>query len=107
MAEEMQRGMFRVLSAILWIGNLNFQDTESEACQLTREDEGVVRKIARLLGIGEAQMRKVCTIRQISVRGTTTDIALKYPEVRRSPGGRRDSHTSLLSLGQRKQTCHV
>ena len=83
MSEEMIRGMFRTLSAVLWIGNLKFQDTESEACQLTREDEAVVRKIARLLGIGEAQMRKVCTIRQISVKGTTTDIALKYSEVRR------------------------
>ena len=81
MSDEMIRGMFRALSAILWIGNLKFQDTESEACQLTREDEGVVRKVARLLGIGEAQVRKVCTIRQISVKGTTTDIALKYSEV--------------------------
>lgn len=82
MSDEMIRGMFRTLSAILWIGNLSFQDTESEACQLTREDEVVVRRIAKLLGVGEAQVRKVCTIRQISVKGTTTDIALKYSEVR-------------------------
>ena len=81
MSDDMINGMFQTLSAILWIGNLTFQDTESEACQLTREDEGIVKKIASLLGIGEAQMRKVCTIRQISVRGTTTDIALKYAEV--------------------------
>lgn len=81
MPEEMISGMFRTLSAILWIGNLNFQDTESEACQLTRKDEAMVKKIARLLGITEAQACKVCTIRQISVKGTTTDIALKYSEV--------------------------
>ena len=81
MSDEMIVGMFQTLSAILWIGNLNFRDTESEACQLTREDDAVVRKIASLLGIQEAQVRKVCTIRQISVRGTTTDIALKYAEV--------------------------
>lgn len=65
----------------MWIGNLQFQDTESEACQLTREDDKVVKKVAKLLGLPEAQVRKVCTIRQISVRGTTTDIALKYAEV--------------------------
>lgn len=82
MSEEMINGMFHTLSAILLIGNLKFQDTESEACQLTRDDGEVVKKIARLLSITEAQARKVCTIRQISVRGTTTDIALKYQEVR-------------------------
>lgn len=82
MSDEMINGMFRTLSAILWIGNLSFQDTDSEACQLTREDEVIVKKIAKLLGIGEAQFRKVSTIRQISVRGTTTDIALKYSEVK-------------------------
>lgn len=81
MSEVMISGMFRILSAILWIGNLQFQDTDSEACQLTRQDEVIVKKVASLLGIGEAQARKVCTIRQISVRGTTTDIALKYSEV--------------------------
>lgn len=81
MTDDNINGMFRILSAILWIGNLKFQDTESEACQLTREDEAVVKKVARLLGITEAQAQKVCTIRQINVKGTTTDIALKYPEV--------------------------
>lgn len=80
-SDDMINGMFRTLAAILWIGNLQFQDTESEACQLTREDEKVVKKVARLLGLPEAQICKVCTIRQISVKGTTTDIALKYAEV--------------------------
>ena len=80
-SDDMISGMFRTLAAILWIGNLQFQDTESEACKLTREDEKVVKKVAKLLGLPEAQVRKVCTIRQISVRGTTTDIALKYAEV--------------------------
>ena len=71
-----------MLSAILWIGNLEFTDTESEACQLTHADLEVVRKIGKLLGLPEAQVRKVCTIRQINVKGTTTDIALKFHEVR-------------------------
>ena len=71
-----------MLSAVLWIGNLQFCDTESEACQLTRKDEEIVKIIATLLGISEAQVRKCCTVRQISVKGTTTDIALKFNEVR-------------------------
>lgn len=77
----MSDNLFQVLSAILWIGNLEFQDTESEACQLTRNDRETVRKIALLLGLEEVQVTKVCTTRQITVKGNTTDIALKYHEV--------------------------
>ena len=73
--------LFQVLSAILWIGNLEFEDTDSEACRLTQTDRETVRKIALLLGLEEAQVMKVCTTRQITVKGTTTDIALKYHQV--------------------------
>ena len=82
MSPDISSGIFQVLSAILWIGNLEFQDTESEACQLTQGDEETVRKVAILLGLQDAHVRKVCTTRQISVKGTTTDIALKYHQVR-------------------------
>lgn len=78
---EMSDNLFQVLSAILWIGNLEFEDTENEACRLTRADRETVRKIAHLLGLEEAQVMRVCTTRQITVKGTTTDIALKYHEV--------------------------
>ena len=94
-SDELLDGIFRVLSAILWIGNLEFADSESEACQLTQEDVGVVKKIAKLIGLPEAQIRKVCTIRQISVKGTTTYIALKYHEVSRDGGGRLVASTRL------------
>ena len=80
-SESLTIGIFRMLAAILWIGNLQFSDSESEACQLTRQDVEIVKKIAFLLGIPEAQVRKCCTVRQITVKGTTTDIALKYHEV--------------------------
>ena len=82
---EMSDNLFQVLSAILWIGNLEFEDTENEACRLTRADRETVRKIAHLLGLEEAQVMKVCTTRQITVKGTTTDIALKYHEVHYRP----------------------
>ena len=82
MSDDLSIGIFRIISAVLWIGNLEFTESDSEACQLTKEDEKIVFKIAKLLGISEAQVRKVCTIRQITVKGTTTDIALKLHEVR-------------------------
>lgn len=81
MSDDLSIGIFRILSAVLWIGNLEFTESDSEACQLTKEDEKVISKIAKLLGISDAQLRKVCTVRQITVKGTTTDIALKLNEV--------------------------
>ena len=78
---DMSDNLFQVISAILWIGNLKFEDTESEACRLTGADRATVRRIAHLLGLEETQVVKVCTSRQITVKGTTTDIALKYHEV--------------------------
>ena len=77
----MSDNIFQVLSAILWIGNLKFEDTESEACRLIHTDREIVRKVALLLGLEETQVTRVCTTRQITVKGTTTDIALKYHEV--------------------------
>jgi hypothetical protein len=77
---DMSDNLFQVISAILWIGNLKFEDTESEACRLTGADRQTVRRIAHLLGLEETQVVHVCTSRQITVKGTTTDIALKYHE---------------------------
>ena len=79
---ETSDSLFQVLSAVLWIGNLDFEDTDSEACRLTQRDRGIVQKIARLLGLEETQVMRVCTTRHITVKGMTTDIALKYHEVR-------------------------
>lgn len=78
---EHVNGIFKVLSAILWIGNLTFQDTENETCQLTSQDKITTKRIAFLLGLPEDKVKRLCTIRQINVRGTITDIALKYHEV--------------------------
>ena len=75
-------GIFSVLSAILWIGNLTFEETDKETCKLTKNDQKVVAKIAALLGIQESQMARVCTIRQISVKGSITSIGLKLQEVK-------------------------
>lgn len=78
---DMATGIFKVLAAILWIGNLSFQDSENEACQLTQQDVPITKIIAHLLGLNDAQIKRLTTIRQINVRGTITEIALKYHEV--------------------------
>ena len=81
MSSEMLDGIFSVLSAILWIGNLNFADTDKETCKLTSNDQKIVPKIAKLLGITEEQTARTCTIRQINVKGNVTSIGLKLNEV--------------------------
>lgn len=78
---DLVTGMYKVLSGILWIGNLQFEDTENETCQLSKKDRTIVKRIAFLLGLKELEMAKVCTSREITVRGSVTNIALKYHEV--------------------------
>ena len=79
---DLVTGLFQVLSAVLWIGNLEFEDTDSETCRFTNRDRQTCKNIATLLGIPEKNMQKICTTRQISVRGTVTDITLKFHEVK-------------------------
>ena len=78
---DLVTGLFQVLSGILWIGNLEFEDTDNETCQLKSKDKMTCKHISTLLGISQATMEKLSTTRQITVRGSVTDIALKYHEV--------------------------
>jgi myosin-7 len=79
---DLMNGIFQVLSAILHIGNLEFEDVDRETCQLTKKDRNLIRKIARLLGIQDDLIIKACTSREIIVRGTVTNIIFKYHEAR-------------------------
>jgi myosin-7 len=81
-SEELSEGIFRVLAAILWIGNLEFEDSEQEAAKLKKKSRDIVVKAATLLGIPPEVMEKIALIRQITVKGTTTDIQLKYEEAK-------------------------
>lgn len=79
---ELVTGLFQVLSGILWIGNLEFEDTDNETCRLKARDKLACKNIAHLLGLTSNSVEKICTTRQITVRGNVTVITLKYHEVK-------------------------
>lgn len=81
-SEEMCNGIFSVLSVILWLGNLAFQENEenSELSNLSESDLDIVQTLASLLAVEMEPLIHTLLTRQIFVRGTTMDIPLKLNE---------------------------
>lgn len=80
-SEQSIDGVFMVLSAILWLGNLDFCDVDGERCDLHNQDKEICLIISKLLGINFDDMLQVLLRRQINVRGNITEIPHKLQEV--------------------------
>ena len=72
-------GIYSTLSAILWLGNLEFSDLDGEHCELTTTDKGLVSLMAELLSVPEEGLIDTLLRRQIVIRGTVTHIPFKVP----------------------------
>ncbi|XP_068157949.1 LOW QUALITY PROTEIN: unconventional myosin-VIIa [Drosophila tropicalis] len=73
-------GVFKVLSSILWLGNIEFMDIDGERCDFSTNDHDIILTLSKLLGLNSDDLRKVLLLRQINVRGNITEIPLKMPE---------------------------
>ncbi|KAH8275039.1 hypothetical protein KR018_000045, partial [Drosophila ironensis] len=73
-------GVFKVLSSILWLGNIEFMDIDGEGCDFSDGDREAIVNISNLLGLNCCDLQKVLLIRQINVRGNITEIPLKFSE---------------------------
>ncbi|KAL8585216.1 hypothetical protein ACOMHN_013231 [Nucella lapillus] len=80
-SEEMVGGIFSVLSAVLTLGNLQFEDVEGEKSALTEEDRRLLGDVVcGLLGMEFESCSDLMLFRQIQVRGTVTSIPYKLQE---------------------------
>ncbi|ESO93643.1 hypothetical protein LOTGIDRAFT_119149, partial [Lottia gigantea] len=77
---EMVDGIFGVMSAILLLGNLKFEDVEGEKSDFTPDDKVILETVCELLGFELDALMEALLFRQIQVRGTITSIPFKIQE---------------------------
>ncbi|RKO92668.1 P-loop containing nucleoside triphosphate hydrolase protein [Blyttiomyces helicus] len=74
-----QEGLFKALSAILWIGNIKFKSDEAkESVQIENPD--VVAKIAALLGVDVKKLESALLAKKLAIRGEISVVPYKPPQ---------------------------
>ncbi|QKX55205.1 uncharacterized protein TRUGW13939_02297 [Talaromyces rugulosus] len=79
LAQAEQDNIFRILAAILWLGNVQF--TEDDQSHATITDQSIVDFVAYLLEVDSAQVNKALTIRVVETarggrRGSVYEVPL-------------------------------
>ncbi|KAF2869396.1 P-loop containing nucleoside triphosphate hydrolase protein [Massariosphaeria phaeospora] len=79
LSQAEQDNIFRMLAAILWLGNVSFQEDDSGNAVIT--DQSVVDFVAYLLEVENAQVNKALTLRLLETsrggrRGSVYDVPL-------------------------------
>lgn len=68
-APEQQRGLFALLAAVLWLGNVRFAALHEDAVEVEAGSMGAVGAAAALLGCGEAALVAALTTRRMLAGG--------------------------------------
>lgn len=85
MSQDEQDNLFRMLAAILWLGNVNFREDDKGETQIT--DQGVIDYIAYLLEVDGSLVKKALTTRVVETsrggrRGSVYDVPLNPAQAR-------------------------
>ena len=67
-SEEMRDGLFQTVSAVLWLGNVSFEDLDGESCSVKKGTIQALNNAAALLGIPSNQLGYLAVNREITVR---------------------------------------
>ena len=67
-SEEIRDGLFQTVSAILWLGNVMFEDLDGESSAVRKNTLQALDNAANMLGIPKQKLRYLATNRQITVR---------------------------------------
>ncbi|KAJ3333456.1 cytochrome c oxidase subunit 1 [Blyttiomyces sp. JEL0837] len=77
--EEDMEAIFRLLAAILWIGNINFlEERGSESVRIANPE--VLEVVAKLVDVSTAKLSKAFCFRKLTVRNESTMVPLKMSQ---------------------------
>lgn len=83
--DEVQVGViFKIIAAVLHLGNVRFEKESEEQCRLAESSRGSLNKAAQLLALEARELEKALTSRTIDVRGSTIVTFLNEAKARES-----------------------